>query len=178
MALVLAMLGRVEEAVSTLRQRELAKPWRLGKLYLTSLRALLEGNREESLATSEELMKATFRDPEGMYYLARQLSYLHEEGPALDMLSAPSTMDSSVIRRWYMTLGSMPCACALNSLIYCEKLISCNAKLRAPFSLPAAPDLWESARKATKAGPLPGARRGSALSSRAELPWPDVVNGE
>src|SRR5260370_40271373 len=73
MALALAMLGRVEEAVSLLRQRELAKPWRLGKLFLTSLRALLEGEREESLAASEELMQATFRDPEGMYYLARQL---------------------------------------------------------------------------------------------------------
>jgi len=69
--LVLATLGRVEEAVSMLRQCELAKPWRLGKLYLTSLRALLEGDREQSLATSEELIKATFRDPEGMYYLAR-----------------------------------------------------------------------------------------------------------
>jgi len=87
LGLVLAMLGRVEEAVSTLRQRELAKPWRLGKLYLTSLRALLEGNRKESLATSAELMQATFRDPEGMYYLARQLSYLREEDQALDMLS-------------------------------------------------------------------------------------------
>ena len=87
MGLVLAMLGRVEEAVSLLRQRELAKPWRLGKLYLTSLRALLEGKREESLAVSEELMQATFRDPEGMYYLARQLGYLGEEAPALDMLS-------------------------------------------------------------------------------------------
>jgi serine/threonine protein kinase/tetratricopeptide (TPR) repeat protein len=86
-ALALATLGRVEEAVSLLRQRELAKPWRLGKLYLTSLRALLEGKREESLETSEELMKATFRDPEGMYYLARQLSYLRAEGPALEMLS-------------------------------------------------------------------------------------------
>jgi hypothetical protein len=51
------------------------------------LRALLEGKHEESLAASEELMKATFRDPEGMYYLARQLSYLREEAPALDMLS-------------------------------------------------------------------------------------------
>jgi serine/threonine protein kinase len=87
MGLVLAMLGRVEEAVSTLRQRELAKPWRLGKLYLTSLRTLLEGNREESLEVSEELRKATFRDPEGMYYLARQFSYLGEETSALDMLS-------------------------------------------------------------------------------------------
>src|SRR6202158_3408331 len=87
MVLVRASLGRVEEAVSLLRQRELAKPWRLGRLYLTSLRALLEGKREESLAASEDLMKATFRDPEGMYYLARQLSYLGEEVPALDMLS-------------------------------------------------------------------------------------------
>jgi len=35
-ALALVMLVRVEEAVSLLQQRELAKPWRLGKLYLTS----------------------------------------------------------------------------------------------------------------------------------------------
>jgi serine/threonine protein kinase/tetratricopeptide (TPR) repeat protein len=86
-ALVLAMLGRVEEAVPLLQQRELAKPWRLGKLYLTSLRTLLEGKREESLAVSEELMQATFRDPEGMYYLARQFAYLRQEAQALEMLS-------------------------------------------------------------------------------------------
>jgi tetratricopeptide (TPR) repeat protein len=84
---ILAMLGRVEEAVSLLRQRELAKPWRLGKLFLTSLRALLEGNREEGREAGAELMKATFRDPEGMYYLARQFSYFREEDLALDMLS-------------------------------------------------------------------------------------------
>jgi serine/threonine protein kinase/tetratricopeptide (TPR) repeat protein len=87
MALILAMLGRAEQAISLLRQRELAKPWRLGRLYLTSLRTLLEGKREESLEASEELKRATFRDPEGMYYLSRQLSYMGEEGPALEMLS-------------------------------------------------------------------------------------------
>ena len=86
-ALVLGMTGRVEEAVSMLRQRELGKPWRLGKLYLTSLRTLLEGKREESLAVSDELMQATFRDPEGMYYLARQLAYLGQQAQALDTLS-------------------------------------------------------------------------------------------
>jgi len=86
-ALVLGMTGRVEEAVTMLRQRELDKPWRLGKLYLTSLRTLLEGKREESLAVSEELMQATFRDPEGMYYLSRQLAYLRHEAQALDTLS-------------------------------------------------------------------------------------------
>ena len=87
MGLVLAMLGRAEEAVPLLQQRELARPWRLGKLYLTSLRALLEGNRQESLAASDELRKATFRDPEGIYYLARQLSFLGEQDQALETLS-------------------------------------------------------------------------------------------
>jgi len=36
-----------DPAATTLRQRELAKPWRLGMLYLTSLRTLLEGHREQ-----------------------------------------------------------------------------------------------------------------------------------
>src|SRR5438094_9995956 len=85
-ALVLGMTRRVEEAVTMLRQRELDKPWRLGKLYLTSLRTLLEGKGEESLAGSEELMQATFRDAEGMYYLGRQLAYLRHEAQALHTL--------------------------------------------------------------------------------------------
>jgi len=41
----------------------------------------------ESLAVSEELMQATFRDPEGMYYLGRQLAYLRQETQALEILS-------------------------------------------------------------------------------------------
>jgi serine/threonine protein kinase/tetratricopeptide (TPR) repeat protein len=86
LGLTLASVGRVEEAVSKLRQREQII-WRLSKLYLTSLRALLEGNRKESLDACNELMKATFRDPEGVYYLARQLSYLGEETSALEMLT-------------------------------------------------------------------------------------------
>src|SRR5437879_12699319 len=44
-ALVLGMTGRVEEAVTMLRQRELDKPSRLGRLDLTSLRTLWEGKR-------------------------------------------------------------------------------------------------------------------------------------
>src|SRR5258707_10759580 len=86
-AMVLGMAGRVEEALSMLRQRELAKPWRLGKLFLTSLRTLLEGKREESLAVSEELMQATFRDQEGMYYLGRQLADLRCEAQGMEILS-------------------------------------------------------------------------------------------
>jgi len=63
-AAVLAMLGNIQEAISQLREEEKTKPWRLGRLYLVSLRALLEGNRQKSLEASEELMQDTFRDPE------------------------------------------------------------------------------------------------------------------
>jgi len=58
-ALDLAMLGRTDEAFGVLRQKEPLPPWRLGKLYLTSLRALLEGDRAQSLKESDELAAAT-----------------------------------------------------------------------------------------------------------------------
>lgn len=110
---MLAMLGRSVEALSHLRQREYGA-WRLGlldspalrvlvegdrpdsreqvtlrlgMLYMTSLRALLEGNREESLQACDELREATFRDPEGIYYLARELGFLGEQDRALEILS-------------------------------------------------------------------------------------------
>ena len=86
-ALILAMLDRTPEGVAILRKREEDFPWRLSGLFLTSMRALLEGNREESLLASEELMKTTFRDPEGLYYQARQLSHLGADDWALEMFS-------------------------------------------------------------------------------------------
>jgi tetratricopeptide (TPR) repeat protein len=82
----LAKLGRIPEAVARLREKELTNPPRLGKLYIASLRALLEGNREESVAASRELLQTTFRDPEGMYYQALQLGSLDEKSLALEML--------------------------------------------------------------------------------------------
>jgi tetratricopeptide (TPR) repeat protein len=86
-ALILAMLDRVPEAIAMLRQQEDTFPLRLSRLFLTSMRALLEGNREESLRASEEIMQATFRDPEGLYYQARQLSYVGADDWALEMFS-------------------------------------------------------------------------------------------
>jgi serine/threonine protein kinase len=82
----LAKLGRVPEAIATLRERELTNPPRLAKLYIASLRALLEGNREECLAATDELLQTSFRDPEGMYYQALQLGSLKEQSRALEML--------------------------------------------------------------------------------------------
>jgi serine/threonine protein kinase/tetratricopeptide (TPR) repeat protein len=86
-ALTLDALGRRDEAIASLRQKENVATGRLAGLYLISLRALLEGNREESLGSMEEFRQATFRDPEGLFYIARQLAYLGAKSPALEMLS-------------------------------------------------------------------------------------------
>jgi eukaryotic-like serine/threonine-protein kinase len=85
-ALRVAMLGRVEEAIAILKEKEHAASERIGRVFMSSLRTLLEGNREASLKTSHELMTGTFRDPEGKYYLARQLAYLSDSGRATRLL--------------------------------------------------------------------------------------------
>ena len=86
-AIALAMLGRTQEALDTIQSKNLHESRRLGRLYADSLRALLEGNRDESLRLSDELLADTFRDPEGWYYLARQLSYLGDAERAVTALS-------------------------------------------------------------------------------------------
>jgi TolB-like protein/tetratricopeptide (TPR) repeat protein len=82
----LAMLGRVNEAIALLKEKELAVSERIGQVFMVSLRALLEGNREVSLNLSDELINGAFPDPEGVYYLARQLAYLSEVGRATHLL--------------------------------------------------------------------------------------------
>lgn len=42
---------------------------------------------KKALRACDELRKATFRDPEGIYYLSRQLSFLGEPDLALETLS-------------------------------------------------------------------------------------------
>jgi eukaryotic-like serine/threonine-protein kinase len=87
----LAMLGRVEEAIALLKEKEPAVSERLGQVFMISLRTLLEGNREASLEASDELISRGFEDPEGRYYLARQLAYLSDIGRATHVLK--STVD-------------------------------------------------------------------------------------
>src|SRR5689334_10634666 len=106
LALALAMLGQTEQAIEFLKKLEPPQSWRLGKLYVDSLRALLEGNRAESLAASDELLAATLRDPEGWYYLARQLSYLSEPERAFIAYPDRSTWAFSAIRHWRAIPGS------------------------------------------------------------------------
>ncbi len=83
----LAMLGRVDEAIRLLKDNEPPPAFRLARLYTLSLRALLEGNRAESIRMSIELLDGSFRDPEGWYYQSRQFAYLNEAERALAALS-------------------------------------------------------------------------------------------
>ncbi len=87
----LAMLGRVEEAIALLKEKEPVVSERLGQMFMISLRTLLEGNREASLEVSDELISRGFQDPEGRYYMARQLAYLSDIGRATHVLK--STVD-------------------------------------------------------------------------------------
>jgi serine/threonine protein kinase/tetratricopeptide (TPR) repeat protein len=82
----LAMLGRVEEAIAMLKEKELGVHERLGKIFMLGLRTLLEGNREGSLKACEERVKEGFQDPEGKFYMARQLSYLGETATSIALL--------------------------------------------------------------------------------------------
>ncbi len=80
--LALASLGRPEEAISLLRQREEAIRNVRVRPYLVSLRALLEGNRAECLAAYRQAT-AILRDPEALHYQVRQLARLGETEVAL-----------------------------------------------------------------------------------------------
>lgn len=78
-ALALASLGREREALDLLRNRE-QRPAQhpLIRFFLSSLRALLEGKSQESLAMSEQGIAAIRRGGEELFYFVRQLSYLGE----------------------------------------------------------------------------------------------------
>jgi hypothetical protein len=84
----IAMLGRVQEAIALLKEKEPAVPERRGRVFMLSLRALLEGDRDQSLQASDELIRDGFQDPEGVYYLARQLAYLNDSGRANRLLKS------------------------------------------------------------------------------------------
>jgi serine/threonine protein kinase len=83
----LAMLGRTAEAIAMLKEKEPAVPQRRGQVFVNSLRGLLEGNREASLRASDELIERAFMDPEGRYYLVRQLAYLSDTARAIRILN-------------------------------------------------------------------------------------------
>ena len=83
--LAMAMLGHVDEAIASCRELE-------GKVktkytdYLHCISTLLEGRREESLASIEALLAVGMEDPEGIFHLARVLAQLGEPQKATALI--------------------------------------------------------------------------------------------
>jgi eukaryotic-like serine/threonine-protein kinase len=79
--LAYAALGRRDDALRVLRaDTDLDGP--VADAYVASLRALLEGRRDDSIRAAHRLLES-LRDAEGRFYLARQLAYLGESETAL-----------------------------------------------------------------------------------------------
>jgi TolB-like protein len=84
-ALALNELGRGEDCPPTLlRELENKNKTRI-RDFIVAGRALLEGDREESIAAVNRILASNFQDPEGLFYLSRHLAYLKEVGPALEL---------------------------------------------------------------------------------------------
>ena len=85
-AMVLASIGRTDEALVYLREMERIKRPELMQNFFGSLRLLLEGKRAESLAASEFCIRH-FPDPEAVFYMGRHLARLDEPARALEVLN-------------------------------------------------------------------------------------------
>jgi TolB-like protein len=83
-ALSLDALGRRDEAVRALRELEQTTRTRLRE-FIIAARALLEGQTEESIAAAGRIVASDFRDPEGLFYLARHLARLNDVAAALSL---------------------------------------------------------------------------------------------
>ena len=81
----LPVLGRADEAIVNYRRIAQARLPPMIGLMMGAARAVLEGNREEAVATIRAFMSRPF-DPEGVYFMARNLARLDEHTSALELL--------------------------------------------------------------------------------------------
>jgi serine/threonine protein kinase/tetratricopeptide (TPR) repeat protein len=72
--LAMLQVGRTDEAIALMRTQEV--PENHLKFFLQSARALAQGDRTESIAAIDQILSTSFSDPEGFYYLTRQLAHL------------------------------------------------------------------------------------------------------
>jgi hypothetical protein len=95
-----------------------------------SLRLLLEGKREDSLAASEFCIRH-FPDPEAVFYMARQLAQLGEPARALDVLN------EVIDRGFYLShpLSADPWLAPLRSLPAYEALVERTRRLEQDVAL-------------------------------------------
>src|SRR5215831_8430192 len=80
----LGELGRQQEAISALRELE-KTTWTRMRDFMVAARTLLEGDDAQSVAAVNRIVASDFRDPEGLFYLARHLARLQQVPPALEL---------------------------------------------------------------------------------------------
>jgi eukaryotic-like serine/threonine-protein kinase len=79
------MAGRQEEAVQGIRTME--SQWQTSERpYLTALRAAMEGNRDECVEGTRQILATGFHDPEGLLFCARSLAQVQAHDFALSLL--------------------------------------------------------------------------------------------
>jgi len=83
--LILAMLGREEEALALIKKRRRDEDLGLVGAWVDSIHAFIESRRTDCIAAIEQL-EAGFHDPEGLFYAARMLAQIGEEQHALSLL--------------------------------------------------------------------------------------------
>jgi eukaryotic-like serine/threonine-protein kinase len=84
-AFSLVALGRQQEALTFLAEKEQTAASRIAQI-IRGLRSLLEGKRDEAITIIQRIASSDFRDPEGLYYLARQLAYAGAAEDAITLL--------------------------------------------------------------------------------------------
>lgn len=84
-ALLLFDEGNATEALARLKERERRNLPEVTHALVSSLRALVEGKRDESLQATRRAL-AHYPDPEGLFYLSRHLAYWGETNEALEHL--------------------------------------------------------------------------------------------
>jgi tetratricopeptide (TPR) repeat protein len=123
-ALVLMMLRRNREAVSTLQ--EVAEQFQASRQsasfilqkWVESLRLIAEGRLIEAMEGSGGLTNPPYRDPESLYYTARQFAYLGETDTALRLLQRSVDegffcTDTLARDAWLEPLRSLPSFAAI-----------------------------------------------------------------
>jgi len=94
-SMVLASMGRRDEALTILREAEHADRPEMMRVFLGSLRLLLEGHHDASRQAAERCI-AHFRDPELWFYMVRQLAFVgaSEQAANAQAAAAKASVDA------------------------------------------------------------------------------------
>ncbi|MHC4954357.1 MAG: protein kinase domain-containing protein [Planctomycetota bacterium] len=82
----LPMLGRGDEAVELVREREQRTQHTTERNMLAVTRAAIEGDRDWCVAAARAVFESSFQDPEGLFFDLRSLVHVGEHGMALKKL--------------------------------------------------------------------------------------------